>query len=102
MHDECLVARDAVVALGAARRLIVRRLSRGEVRCIQTCPFLVLFIPPDQLFALAPRLAVGARGSTVIKEAAVRRPGKAPPVTVTSLRLALPSFVFPFSRHDAG
>src|SRR5581483_5303399 len=51
------------------------------VGIVQDGPFFLLFIPPDQLLAFAPRLSIGTCRSTVVNDAAVIRPGKAPPMS---------------------
>src|SRR5262245_18817717 len=102
MHDERLVAGKSVIALGAMWRFVVGRFRWGEVGGVETCPFLLLFVPPDQFFALAPRLAIGTRRCAVVENAAVIRPGEAPAVTVEPARLALAGLVFTLRRHDAG
>src|ERR1700730_1054960 len=56
---------------------------RGEFRTIvDTRPFLLLPVPPDQLLPLTPRRSIWTRRSAVIQDAAVRRPCKPPAVAV--------------------
>ena len=89
MHDERRVAGERLVAafrLAAARS---RALTLGEVRNIVAGPLLRLYVPPHQLLALAPRLAVRRRGASVVEDAPVERPRVPPAVAVAPLRLAL-------------
>src|ERR1051326_5100873 len=58
------------------------------VRMIQSGPLFFLFIPPDKFLALAPRLAVGARGRPVVDDAAVVGPGKSPAMPEQIFRVA--------------
>ena len=89
MQDERLVAGDGIHALCALGRLVVGPLLLVEVGTVKAGPLLLLFVPPDQLLALAPRLAVGTRRSAVVQDAHVVRPGESPAVSEVVDRLAL-------------
>src|ERR1051326_3233935 len=58
------------------------------VRMIQSGPLFFLFVPPDKFLALAPRLAIGARGRAVVDDAAVVGPGKSPAMPEQAFRVA--------------
>src|SRR3954447_21854718 len=80
MQDERATAVERLHSGGAARRGIVRRLVRFEVRLVaERAPLLLVRIPPDVFLALRPRLAVGVGGCAVVEDAAVARP-RPPPV----------------------
>src|SRR5438067_5207605 len=102
VHDERLVAGQSVVAASGALRFVIRRLGFGEIGRIEADPFFGGFIPPNQFLALAPGLAVGARRSAVIEDAAIGGPGESPTVTIWPAWLALVSFVFAGPRHNPG
>src|SRR5438045_8467305 len=59
------------------------------VGIVQSAPLLLLFIPPNQFFALAPRLAIGTRRSPVIYDAAIVGPCKSPTVAEQVARITL-------------
>ena len=61
LHDERVVAADRVRASRVVGRDVVRRLLLVEVRCVGAGPLLLLAVPPDELLALRPRLALGVR-----------------------------------------
>ena len=88
MHDERRIAAERGVALGPWRRHVVRRLVAREVRRVESGPALGHPVPPDQLFALAPRRAVRFCRGTVVEDAAIRGPGESPTVAVRAGRLA--------------
>src|SRR2546426_8496334 len=66
----------------------VRREVFLVVRVIEPSPFLLLFIPPDQLLALAPRPSIRTRRRAVINDAAIVRPRKSPAMPQQVFRLA--------------
>src|SRR3954453_7390621 len=68
MHDEGLIARDGVVAIGIFARLVIGSFVFGEVGVVVAGPLVLLLVPPDEFLALAPRLAVGTRRRAVIKD----------------------------------
>src|SRR5437868_2484188 len=51
-----------------------------KVGNVESAPVFLLFVPPDKLLAVAPRLAIRTRRSAVVDDAAIIRPGKAPSV----------------------
>src|SRR5271154_7505315 len=102
MHDEGLIAGDGVVAFRPGGRSVIRRLGRSEVRNIQAGPGFLLLIPPDQLFAFAPRRAVRAGGGTVVNNSTVGRPCKTPAMTVVVVRVTLACTVVTFFGKNAG
>src|SRR5438094_10376706 len=59
------------------------------VGIVQSAPLLLLFIPPNQFFALAPRLAIGTRRSPVVNDAAIVGPCKSPTVAEQVARITL-------------
>ena len=102
MHDERLIARDSVHALGIRLQFKVRRFVLDEIRDIRAGPFLLLLIPPHQLLALAPWIPIWTCRGTVIEDAAIGGPGESPTVTIWPAWLALVSFVFAGPRHNPG
>src|SRR5437016_12374324 len=72
------------------------------VGIVQSAPLLLLFIPPNQFFALAPRLAIGTRRSPVIYDAAIIWPGESPAVTEQVMRITLVRAIpILFRKHAA-
>src|SRR5439155_6109626 len=78
LEDEGVVAGDRVLGSGAVRRNVRGGLLLLEVRVVGPHPFLLRPVPPDQLLALRPRLALGIRRGAVVENPAVQRPGPAP------------------------
>src|SRR5215469_11432732 len=83
---------------------IVRR-GRSQVffvvGVVETSPFFFRFIPPHQLFALAPRSAVRTRRRAVINDAAVVGPGKSPAVAEQIFRIPVICAIAPFRGINA-
>src|SRR5579859_3702161 len=72
------------------------------VGMIESSPLFLLFIPPDKFLALAPGLAVGARGRPVVDDAAVVGPGKTPTVPEQIFGVAFVGAVVAwFRKHSA-
>src|SRR5437899_8031143 len=78
MQDERFIAGESLVTARIVRRLVIGGFRPGEVRHIKTRPLLLVLIPPNQFLSFAPRTSIGTRGSAVIKDAAIGRPGKTP------------------------
>src|SRR6185312_5746379 len=72
----------------ARLRSVVRSDVFLEVRNILAGPLSLILIPPHELLALTPRLAVRTRRCAVVENAPVRRPGESPPVAEIVVRLA--------------
>src|SRR5690348_16651675 len=68
---------------------------------VQPAPLLLLFIPPDQFFALAPRLAIRTCRRPVIDDAAIVWPGESPTVAEQVMRFAFIGAIPVFFRKDA-
>src|SRR6185437_15273938 len=88
LHDERVDAGQGLGAGRAVRRPVVRGLVGGEVRDVVPGPRGLLFVPPDQGLALAPRLALGVGRGAVVDDAPVGGPGPAPLVRDPVLLLA--------------
>src|SRR5262249_5091045 len=86
-QNEGGASRQRLVSFGALIRPVTGGLRVREVGSVDAGPFLLLLVPPDELLAFAPGLAVRTRGRAVIEDAAVRRPGESPAVPVDSGRL---------------
>src|SRR5437868_5313244 len=72
------------------------------IRIIEPRPFLLFRIPPDQLLALTPGLAIRAGRCTVVDDAAIVWPGKAPSVPKQILGIAFERAVVAFLwKHAA-
>src|SRR2546430_16585578 len=68
----------------------------------QSAPWLCPFNPPNQFFALAPRLAIWTRRSPVIYDAAIIWPGESPAVTEQVMRITLVRAIpILFRKHAA-
>src|SRR5262249_27369342 len=102
VHDEWLIAAEGIIAFRANPGLVIGRLGGSEIRRVEPGPRFLLFVPPNQFLALAPGAAIGTRGSTVVQNAPVRRPGESPAMAVQTFWLPLPGFVFARRWHDAG
>src|SRR5437660_9867485 len=89
MHDERLIASQGIIAPGIFVGLVIWRLLFGEIRNVVAGPFFLFLVPPDQLLALAPRLAIRTRRCPVVENSPVTRPGIAPAVPVQAVRLTL-------------
>ena len=59
-----------------------------------------VFIPPDELFAFTPRLAIGTGRSAVIDDATIVGPGECPAVTEIVFGFALIGAVKILSRDE--
>src|SRR5579872_1115489 len=65
-------------------------------------PVLLISVPPNELFPLAPGLAIGARRSAVVNNSAIIRPGKTPAMAKRILRVSLPrSIAVAVRKHAA-
>src|SRR5215470_6853529 len=87
MQNEGIGSGQRLVSFGALLRPVAGRLRLREVWSVEAGPLFLLLVPPDELLAFAPGLAVRTRGRAVIEDAAVRRPGESPAVPVDSGRL---------------
>src|SRR5579883_1769864 len=102
MHDEWLVASESFVAGCIFWRLIFGGFGLGEIRIIQTGPLFLFFVSPDELLAFAPWFAIGTCRSAVVEDPPIARPGIAPSVSVSALRIPLSRFVLAPCGHDSG
>src|SRR5579872_5238766 len=98
MEGEGLVAGDGIHAFRAACRPVVGSFVLVEVRNVESGPLLLLFIPPDQLLALAPGPAVRPRRATVVENADIAGPRKSPTMSEIIFRLPLVGAVQVFLR----
>src|SRR3954453_13479012 len=71
------------------------------VRVVQAGPLLLLFVPPNQLLTVAPRLPIWARGGSIVNNAAVIGPCESPAVSEKVPRVAFMSAVSPLFRKDS-
>src|SRR5690348_4358272 len=77
-------AHTAVQVIGSIRREVLL-----VICVIESGPFFLFFVPPDQLLALAPRRSIRARRGAVVDDAAVVRPRESPSMAEQIFRLAL-------------
>src|SRR5262245_17339591 len=82
MQNEGLVAGHRRITGCSCRRLVVGRPVPIKVRDVQAGPLLFLLIPPNELLSLTPGFPVRTRRGTVVKDAPIGWPGKAPSMTV--------------------
>src|SRR5690348_13543107 len=109
LHDERVgagdgVHADALLLNGGAGRLV--KLEVGHVVAGPGALAIVgAGIPPDQLLALGPRVAVRIGGGAVVEDAPVRRPGEAPArvigVLAGGVAVAAGGQIHPFLRDVA-
>src|SRR5947207_2569673 len=78
VQDEWSVARDAIQSRFMALRLISWFFLGWEIRLIAAHPLTLSCIPPNELFALAPRVSVRPCAGPIIYNATISRPGEAP------------------------
>ena len=78
LHDERVIAGKRRGATHGRIGACLRVEAHGEVGDVVTDPLLLVFVPPDPCLLRAPRLALGVRGSAVVKDLAVGRPHPAP------------------------
>src|SRR5438477_52339 len=90
----------AIVDLKFARKL--GRLVGHEIRNVDTAPFALLLVPPDQFLALAPGFAGRRRARSIIYDATISRPGEAPAVAEIIFRLARVRLVNLIGTVDTG
>ena len=86
----------------AVRRHVVGRLLLVEVGRVGARPLLLLRVPPHELLALRPRLAVGIGGRAVVEQPPVRRPRPRPlerRVALLPVRLAPRRLVLAVARR---
>src|SRR4051794_14781409 len=90
-------AHAAIQIVGSGGREIL-----FEIGVIETGPFFFLFVPPDQLLAVAPWLAVRTGRRAVINDAAIVRPYKSPAMSKQIFGCALIcAITVPFRIHAA-
>src|SRR6185437_10515864 len=102
MQNERLVATYGLHSFRAGFRSVIRGDVFLEVRNILAGPLSLILIPPHELLALTPRLAVRTRRCAVVENAPVRRPGKSPPVAEIVVRLAHVGDIVSRFRMDTG
>src|SRR5579863_5250659 len=102
MQEEGLVARQTVVAHRARWRHVVWRLRHREVGNVQARPFLTFGIPPYQLLALAPGLAVGTGRGAIVDYSPVGRPGEPPSMAIDTFGSTLIRPIFAGFGKDSG
>ncbi len=78
LHDERPVAGDGVNTFRVSVGTVVGAFVGLEVGDVEARPLPLLLVPPDVLLLLAPGLALGVCGGTIVEDAAVRRPRPAP------------------------
>src|SRR6202022_4242577 len=79
-HERC-VPRNRLESVLISGWSEPRRFFDREIRDVDAGPFSLPLVPPDQFLALAPRLAGRFGACSIIYNAAIGRPGKAPAVT---------------------
>src|SRR5579884_3559549 len=88
MHDERLVSSNRLHTFRSGLRTVIGSQVFLEVRNILASPLALVLVPPDQLLAFAPRLAIRTRRCAVVQDATIRRPREAPSVAEIIVRLA--------------
>src|SRR5689334_18871143 len=78
LHHERIDAGDSVYSARILRRPVRGRTIHDEVRCVESDPLLLLFVPPDQLLSLGPGLTVKIRGCAIVENASIVRPSPGP------------------------
>ena len=88
MHDEGRIAGESFIATLLGISFRVGPLLFREIGNVMAAPLPFCFIPPDQFFPLAPRLAIRRGGTAVVQDAPIERPRESPAVTVAAAGLA--------------
>src|SRR5207244_12565380 len=78
------------------------QLSRRTIVDVDAGPFVLPLVPPDQFFAVAPRLAGRFGARSIIYDAAIGRPGEAPAVAKVIRRFPRKRLVDFVRAEDAG
>src|SRR5205085_5594511 len=78
LHDEGIVPRERLDARRSWGGSMAGRAVLDEVGSVDARPLALLRLPPDELLALRPRLAVRIGGGAVVEDAAVVRPRPGP------------------------
>src|SRR3954447_7855701 len=81
MHDERLISANSLHSLGTIAWTVIRWRVFLEVGNVFPDPLALVFVPPDELLAFAPRLPVGTRGGAVVENPAIGGPRKSPTVS---------------------
>src|SRR5436305_10194450 len=101
MQHKRRVARDRVQPLFLSRRPITRSLSGREIGDVDSGPFALGLVPPHQFLSLAPGLACRAGARSIIYDAPIAGPGKAPPMSQIVFRLTRVRFVHAVAAKNA-
>src|SRR5206468_9837154 len=101
MQHEGRVARNRVQPFLLSRWSIIRRFSDRKIGDITSGPFALGLVPPDQFLTFAPRLAGWAGTCSIIYDAPIAGPGKAPAVAEIVLGLARVPFVHAIAAKAA-
>src|SRR6266487_6216940 len=99
VQDEGRVAALTIKTSFVPSRSIFGRFACLEIRNVNASP--LFRVPPDELFAFAPRLSVWLRAGPIVNDAAIARPTETPAVSEIILRLARVRFVHAVSIENA-
>src|SRR3569833_888204 len=80
LQNEGLISGETVCTFCLRARLIIGPLVLVEVRCVQSRPFLLVFIPPNEFLAFAPGATIRTGRAAVIEDANVIGPTESPTV----------------------
>src|SRR5438309_6693831 len=87
MQHEGRVTRDCIKPVLVSDWAKLGGLVGREIGDVDAGPFALGLVPPNQFLAVAPRRAGRAGARSIIYDAAVARPGEAPPVSEIIFRI---------------
>src|SRR5437870_8531867 len=102
MQHERRVTRDCLKPVLSSDWAELGGLVGREIGDVDAGPFALGLVPPNQFLAVAPRRAGRAGARSIIYDAAVARPGEAPPVAKVIRRFPRKSLVDFVRAEDAG
>src|SRR5438270_3285157 len=102
MQHKRRIARNCIKPTLVSGRPKFRWLFRRKIGDVDAGPFVLPLVPPDQFFAVAPRLARRFGARSIIYNAAIGRPGEAPAVAKVIRRFPRERLVDFVRAEDAG
>src|ERR1700736_4862571 len=102
VQDERRIARDPSKSAFVSSWAKLGRLVGHKIRDVDAAPFVLALVPPNQFLALAPRFAGRFGARSIIYNAAIGRPGKAPAVAQKIRRFPRKRLVDFVRTDDAG
>src|SRR5262249_52111741 len=93
VKDERSVSRNRLESILASAWPEFRRLLDWEIGLIDSGPFVLSCVPPNQLLVFAPRISVRRCARSIIYDAPIPRPRETPTVPEIVLRGARVRFV---------